>query len=415
MQNNIETTKMRSFTDFVARQDFNYEPFEAIYKHIHSYPELSHQEESTSKLVLKTLRTIALDLDIHTHIGGHGIVAALKNGPGPTIMLRADMDALPVTEQTGLAYSSKTTSVMHACGHDMHTTALLAASSMLINGRSSWSGTLLLLFQPAEEAGDGAKLMLADGLFDKIPKPDVILGQHVAPLPAGTISVKPGTVMAASDNFTITIHGHGGHGSMPHLCVDALVIACNIVIRLQSIVSREMPPDEAVVLTVGELHAGTAENIISNKAVMKLNMRTVSSEWRQCAIDSVKRIVRTECEGRCTQEPTIEHTSSLPITSNNDSVAEKLAENFKQHFGNYFLKSIPSTSASEDFNEFANALQRPSCFWFWGGIVGDPMQDPAKPNINHSPYFAPLCQPTLTTGTHALVIAALSYLLPSEP
>ncbi|ETN41873.1 uncharacterized protein HMPREF1541_03812 [Cyphellophora europaea CBS 101466] len=392
--------------------------YEILYKHVHANPELSHLESGTASLIAEHLRLLSSRLDIRTNIGGHGIVAILLNGSGPTIMLRADIDALPVSEKTSLPYASKHANVMHACGHDMHLTALLAAGEILIRAAAAWSGTLIMLFQPAEEAGDGAKGMIADGLYDPrkhaCPIPDIVLGQHVAPLPAGTLTVAPGVVMCSSDNFQITIHGHGGHGSMPHACIDPLVIASHIVVRLQTIVAREIPPDQTVVITVGSLHAGHAENVISDEAVLKVNIRAVSAEWRARAIESVQRVVRAECEaGRCTRPPDIEAMSSLPATDNDATTTASVEAAFGAYFGPRLLKNLPRALGSEDVSELATAVHRPYCFWFWGGVTPEKLEE--KPLVvNHSPFFAPLIQPTLRTGAEALAVAALTFLAPAK-
>lgn len=276
--------------------------YESLYKHFHSHPELSLHEKETASTIAKHHALSAYDL--HTAIGGHGIAGVLRNGGGPIILLRADMDALPVKEDTGLDYASNVTMadstsdnagkpVMHACGHDMHITCLLAAASWLASPeiRKQWSGTLVVVFQPNEERGEGARSMVDDGLYDKVPIPDMVLAQHVLPFKTGQVALKPGTMVAAADSFKITIFGRGGHGSMPHLCVDPVVLASSIVMRLQGVVAREINPSDPAVLTVGALQAGDTENVIADRAVLKLDIRSETEETRGRVLAAVKRIV----------------------------------------------------------------------------------------------------------------------------
>jgi amidohydrolase len=311
--------------------------------------------------------------------------------------------------------------VSQACGHDFHIVSLLAAIETLLSCRDSWSGTLIFLFQPAEERGKGAGVMVADGLYDPkkhgCPIPDVVLGQHVFPMPAGIVATKPGMIMSAADSFKITVFGSGGHGSMPHCCIDPVVIASHIVVRLQTIVSREVPPNEMAVLTVGELQAGQAENIISDEAVLKLNIRSVSVPVRETILAAVKRIVKAEClAGNCPKEPLIEPISSFPLTVNDETVNSVVAKTFDEVFGENHFKNLPSVLGSEDFGILGSAVERPYCFWFFGGhdaewyekMKAEGKQDQIP--INHSPYFAPVIQPTLRTGCDAIVVAALAFL-----
>ncbi|EXJ62183.1 hippurate hydrolase [Cladophialophora yegresii CBS 114405] len=410
-------------------------PYEELYKHCHANGELSTQEKETAALITDRLKKLSSDLDIRTGIGGHGQVAILKNGSGPTILLRADIDALPVQEKTGLDYASTKTMrdtdglvkpVMHACGHDFHITSLLAAAETLIAARSKWSGTIVFLFQPAEERGSGARAMIDDGLYaaekHACPIPDIVLGQHVFPLQAGKTATRAGPVMSAADSFKVTIYGSGGHGSMPHRTIDPVVIASHVVVRLQSIVSREVPPDETAVVTVGALQAGSTENVISDEAVLKINIRSVSSAWRERLLASVKRIIQAEClAGNCPKEPLIEETSSFPLTVNDDAVAGEINKSFTAYFGpEAHDPSVKNVLGSEDFGMLGSAINRPYCFWFFGGhdaAMYEEMKakgEEHKIPVNHSPFFAPVVQPTLTVGVDALVVAALTYVGKSE-
>lgn len=276
--------------------------YESLYKAIHAHPELSLHEKETASTIAKHKALSAYTL--HTSIGGHGLAGVLRNGDGPTILLRADMDALPIEEQTGLDYVSNVTMadsasnntvkpVMHACGHDMHVTCLLAAASWLASSKiqQQWSGTLIVLFQPNEERGEGARSMVNDGLYEKVPTPDIVLAQHVLPMRAGRVAVKSGTMVAAADSFKITMFGRGGHGSMPHLCVDPVVLASSIVMRLQVIVAREVDPSDMAVLTVGALQAGETENVIADRAVLKIDIRSETEGTRERVLRAVRRIV----------------------------------------------------------------------------------------------------------------------------
>lgn len=407
----------------------NLTPYEEFYKYAHARGELSTQEKETAALITSKLEQISPDLEIRTQIGGHGQIATLRNGSGPTILLRADIDALPVEEQTGLPYASTKTMLdvdgivkptMHACGHDLHFTSLLAAAETLLAARSLWSGTIVFLFQPAEERGVGARGMVDDGLYDPLkhacPIPDVVLGQHVFPMAAGTTSCRPGPIMASGDSFLITIFGVGGHGSGPHLTIDPVLIASYIVVRLQAIVSREIPTEERAVVTVGALQAGSTENIISDKAILKVNIRTSTLEWREKILASVDRIVRAECwAGRCPKDPLIEPTSSFPLTVNDGDVTAKINTSFLSFFGDDHDPNMDYLPGSEDFGVLASAVNKPACFWFFGGHdrakyeATTRVRGAVMSPMNHSPFFAPVVQPTLKTAVDAMVVAALTF------
>jgi amidohydrolase len=267
---------------------------EALYKDVHRHPELSMQEERTAALAAEWLQRAGFE--VTSGIGRTGVVGLLRNGEGPVMMLRADMDALPVSEQTGLDYASATEGVMHACGHDMHVAWLAGATTALAAARDGWHGTLLAVFQPAEETAAGARAMIDDGLFDRFPKPDVVLGQHVMPAPAGSIGVRAGVITSAADSFEIRMFGRGAHGSMPEASVDPVVMAAATVLRLQTIVSREVAAAQSVVVTIGALQAGTKENVIPDEAVIKLNVRTFDEGVRTGVLDAIRRIVAAEAQ-----------------------------------------------------------------------------------------------------------------------
>ncbi|KAL1612528.1 hypothetical protein SLS60_000755 [Paraconiothyrium brasiliense] len=422
---------MGSISDILASKVLNLKPYEVLYKHYHANPELSNQEEETAATTAKQLSKLSV-FEITTNIGGHGLAGVFRNGSGPTVLLRADMDALPVKELTNLPYASTVTQisqrtgeeshVMHACGHDFHIVCLLAAAEHLCALRSSWSGTFVVLFQPAEERGTGAQAMVDDGLYDpnkhNIPVPDYVLGQHVMALPAGKIGSRVGTIMAAADSFKVTVFGRGGHGSMPNRTIDPVMMASNIVVRLQNIVSRETDPSDMAVVTVGYLKGGHTENIIVDHAELGIDIRTINKTTRDRVIASIKRVVHAEyIAAGAPKEPTIEETRSFPATDNDEDMEKKLASSFEGFFGHAFDPQIERTNASEDVSILATSQGKPSLFWFFGGC--DPELYAQKEREgrliedipqNHSSGFAPVIQPTLKTGVDALCVAALTFL-----
>ena len=295
------------------------------------------------------------------------------------MLLRADIDALPVLEQTGLPYASKARMidiadgaekpVMHACGHDMHITCLLAAAEHLGRLKSAWSGTLIVLFQPNEERAGGAKAMVDDGLYEKVPIPDVVLGQHVMPLRSGQIGNRANTIMGAADSFKVTLYGRGGHGSMPHRSVDPVVLAANVVLRLQNIVSREVDPGEMAVVTVGSVQAGSTENVIADHAILKINVRTTTVLTRKKVLASIRRIIKAECEAsNSPKEPLIEATTQFPLTINDGDVASRLASSFGDFFKQDFDPDTPTVNGSEDVSVLASSINKPCNFWFVGMV-----------------------------------------------
>lgn len=415
----------QSLSDILRDGSLNLTPYEGLYKHFHAHPELSLQEKATSQKVVEHLSKLNA-YELHTNIGGYGLAGVLRNGPGKTILLRADMDALPVKELTGLPYASSVTMrdangiekpVMHACGHDMHITCLLAAAETLAKIQDKWSGTLIVLFQPDEERGGGAQAMVDDGLYSKIPIPDYVFGQHVMRLRAGRVGSRPGTIMAAADSLKITVFGRGGHGSLPHQTVDPALLAAHIVVRLQSIVSREVDPTDLAVVTVGSLQVGQTENIIADRAEIGLDFRTVKLETRQKIISAIQRIVEAECMASGSPKPPIfTPTRRFPPTLNDSQVASQLATSFGEHFQD-FDGDTPRTNVSEDFSTLGTCKDLPCCFWFIGGIdpeLWDKAQrgdsDAEEIPGNHSALFAPVIQPTMKAGVDALCLAALTFL-----
>jgi hippurate hydrolase len=397
---------------------------ESVYKDFHSHPELSMHEERTARIAADRLRAAAYE--VTTGVGKTGVVGLLRNGDGPTIMLRADMDALPVKEATGLPYASsvtgtdsdgKTVPVMHACGHDMHVTWLIGAATLFAQTRGAWRGTLMPVFQPAEETAQGAQAMIDDGLFKRFPKPEVVLGQHVMVGPSGVLSSRAGVVTSAGDSLQIRMFGRGAHGSMPHASIDPVVMAAATVVRLQTIVSREIAPTEAAVITVGSLQAGTKENVIPDEAIIKLNVRTFDEGVRKRVLAAIERIVNAEANAsRAPKKPEITPLDHYSLVKNDPDAVKRVGDAFRKYFPADRVQETEPTSASEDFGSFGAEWGAPSVFWFVGGT--DPgmyakAQKKGKVGeipTNHNPRFAPVIHPTLETGVEALVVAAQAWL-----
>jgi amidohydrolase len=397
---------------------------ETIYKDIHSHPELSMQEERTAGLAAEQLR--AAGYEVTTGVGKTGVVGLLRNGEGPTVMLRADMDALPVQEATGLRYASKVTAtdsagksvpVMHACGHDMHVTWLIGAATLFSKSRETWKGTVMAVFQPAEETAQGAQAMIDDGLFKRFPKPNVILGQHVMSMPAGVIGGRIGVTTSAADSLQIKLFGRGAHGSMPEASVDPVVMAAATVLRLQGIVSREVPPTEAAVITIGVLQAGTKENVIPDEAIIKLNVRTFDEGVRKLVLAAITRIANAEAEASgAPRKPEITPLDQYSLTTNDPDATRRVRDALRGHFPADNVRETKPTMASEDFGSFGAEWHVPSVFWFVGGVDRDVYAKAKRDGTigalptNHSPYFAPVIHPTIETGVETLVVTTLAWL-----
>jgi hippurate hydrolase len=397
---------------------------EALYKDVHSHPELSMQETRTAGLAADRLR--AAGYAVTERVGKTGVVGLLRNGEGPTVMLRADMDALPIEEATGLPYASevkatdregKTVPVGHMCGHDMHVACLVGATTLLAQAREAWHGTLMAIFQPAEETAEGAQAMIDDGLFKRFPKPAVVLGQHVMVGPSGTVAGRTGAITSAADSLQIRLFGRGAHGSMPQASIDPVVMAAATVMRLQTIVSREVAAAEAAVVTIGSLQAGTKENVIPDEAVIKLNVRTFDAGVRKRVLAAIERIVNAEAEAsRAPRKPEITTLDHYPLNVNDGVASERIADAFRSYFGAERVRGTGAAPASEDFGSFGTEWHVPSVFWFIGGTDPDTYtkaKEAGRVNelpVNHSPKFAPLIHPTLETGVEALVVGAQTWL-----
>lgn len=392
-----------------------------LYRDLHQHPELGFAETRTAAVAARELR--AAGFDVTEGVGGTGVVGVLRNGDGPTALLRADMDALPVEEKTGLPYASTAvvdgTPVAHACGHDVHVTCLVGAARALSADRASWSGTVLAVCQPAEEIGGGAEAMVADGFFDRFGRPDVVLGQHVAPIPAGVIGLRPGPAFAAADSVRVTLHGRGGHGSRPEAAVDPVVMAASVVLRLQTVVARETAATDTVVLTVGALRAGTVANIIPDSAELLLSIRTYDQDVRARTLAAVARVVQGEAAASGAPEPPeVVVESSFPAAVNDPDAADRTRP--------ALASAVPivvdpgPVTGSEDVGVFATAAGVPLVYWLLGGadpqaFAGATSPDEIRARVadlpaNHSPLFAPVIDPTLDLGTAALTAAARTWL-----
>ncbi|MEU4425510.1 amidohydrolase [Actinoplanes sp. NPDC024001] len=387
-----------------------------FYRDLHAHPELSMQEHRTAARLAERLQ--AAGLGTIEGIGGTGVAGILRNGDGPTVMVRADMDALPVTEETGLAYASTVPGVMHACGHDLHVTALAGAVSVLAGARNTWSGTLLAVGQPGEETAQGALAMLADGLFDRFPRPDVILGQHVGPAPVATVGHRAGLLMSAALDVEIRIFGRGGHGSMPENCVDPVVTAAYLVTRLQTVVSREVGARDAAVVTVGRMHAGTRANVIPDEAVLTLNLRTQDRRVRERVLAAVRRIAEAECAASgCPRPPEITTSGDFPPLTNDSATVARVRAAHRAVFGAEAVMDYPSLLASEDFPHFGGG-EIPYAYWFvgatpwkvWDTAPGERPEEKLRgvPG-NHTARFAP-DPATVRTAVTALTEAARAAL-----
>jgi hippurate hydrolase len=398
-----------------------------FYEDLHRHPELSFAEVRTSGIMAQRLRD--LGYEVTAEVGRTGVVATLDNGDGPTVLLRADIDALPVKEDTGLSYASTATGidadgaevpVAHACGHDMHATWMIGVATQLATHRNLWSGKVILAVQPAEEIGGGANAMIDDGLFERFGTPDVALGQHVTPAPAGWVLFRPGAVMTASDALKIVMHGRGAHGSAPEQSVDPVVMAASTIMKLQTVVSRNIAATDSAVVTVGTVRAGTKENIISDHAELTLSVRTFEPAVRDKVLAAISRIAHGEAHScGAEQPPDITTLYSFPAVTNDAATTATVGAAFVEHFGADRAMEGPVATASEDFGLFGSRGGFPSMFWFIGGSDPVVFQEALAANrinedipFNHSPRYAPIQDPTITTGIEAMLVAAMCWLAP---
>jgi hippurate hydrolase len=387
----------------------------ALYLDLHQSPELSSHETQTAGKLASRLR--GLGYEVTEHVGGAGIVAILKNGAGPTVMLRTELDALPVEEKTGLSYASKVhakddagrdVAVAHACGHDLHMAAILGTATIMAHSKDSWHGTLMLIGQPAEETITGAKGMLDDGLFTRFPKPDVAVAMHVGnELAAGTVGITPGIYNTNADSLRITIYGKGGHGSAPQTAIDPIVIAARTILALQTIASREVKPTEMVVVTVGYIQAGTKNNIIPDHAELGLTVRTRKVEVRQQVLAAIARITRAEAEAaNAPRPPSIDRYEGTDLVYNDPALAQRLREVLESALGKENVVTAEPITGSEDFSYFVEQ-GIPGFYFSLGGADPEKFAQAKAAGTmlpsNHSPLFAPDVDPALHTGIAAEV------------
>jgi amidohydrolase len=402
--------------------DSVYADSHALYLDLHQNPELSSHETQTAEKLAGHLRK--LGYDVTEHVGGTGIVAVLKNGSGPTVMLRTELDALPVEEKTGLAYASKVhgkddsgrdVPVMHACGHDLHMSALVGAAAIMARSKSTWHGTLVLIGQPAEETISGAKKMLADGLLTRFPKPDVGVALHVSnELPAGKVGVGSRFRYANADSLHVVIYGKGGHGSAPHTAIDPVVIAAKVVVALQTIVSREVKPGEAAVVTVGYIQAGTKNNIIPDEAQLGLTVRSYKPEVRKQLLAAIARTVKGEAEAAgAVRAPLVEELESTDAVYDDPALARRLGGTLEEALGKENVVTVEPIMGSEDYSYFIEQ-GIPSFYFGLGGADPEKYADAKATGkmlpSNHSSLFAPDLDPSLRTGI-AAEVAVLRNLL----
>ena len=399
-----------------------------LYRELHANPELSNQEfKSAAKLAAEARK---LGFQVTEKVGNTGVVAVMKNGPGPVLMIRADMDGLPVKEQTGLAFASKAmgklpdgtpTPVMHACGHDTHMATWVGTARQMVARKNEWSGTLVMILQPAEEIGVGAKAMLADGLYSRFPKPGHVIAFHdAAALPAGVVGVTPGYALANVDSVDIIVHGVGGHGAYPHTTRDPIVLASRIVSALQTLVSRENDPANPAVVTVGSFHAGSKHNIISDQAKLQLTVRSYTPEVRKLLLDGIKRIARGEAisagmPDNKMPEVTIREAEYTPSTFNTEKLSSRALALFQQHFGPERAIKTPAVMGGEDFSRFWLADKSIESLIFWVGGTPEDQWKAAGGNAQklpslHSPFWAPNAEAVISTATEAMTLAALDLL-----
>jgi len=403
-----------------------------IYRDLHANPELSFQEvETAAKLAA---RAKALGFDVTEKVGQTGVVAVMRNGEGPTVMLRADMDGLPLVEKTGLPFASERTAipasgvetgVMHACGHDTHMTAWIGTAQLMSERKDQWSGTLVMILQPAEEIGEGALAMLEDGLYDRFPKPDYVLGFHdAAQFPAGMIGYSPGYALANVDSVDITVPGIGGHGAYPHTTKDPVVLASAIVMKLQTLVSRESSPLDPAVITVGSFHAGFKHNVISDEAKLQLTVRSYSDESRKLLLDGIARIAKGEAMAAGMPDDRMPSVTVqvpyTPSTFNSPDFTADVMAKLSTRFGEERVMQVPSVMGGEDFGQFLRADPdglRSLIFWV-GGVPQDQFDRAAAgeeslPSL-HSPYWAPDAEKVVATATEAMTAATLDLLKPAS-
>lgn len=415
-------TELSRFIHTALQHDIDHTWLRSFYQRMHAHPELSTKEVRTAALIAEALQRY--DCEVIDNIGGYGLVAIFRNGPGPTVLMRADFDGLPVKEETGASFASQQIDtsgetprpVMHACGHDMHTSALLGTCAILDKNRDTWRGTYIALFQPSEENGEGAQAMVNDGLVHRIPRPDICFGQHIVAGPAGKVMTMPGSALAGCDSLEIKIFGQSAHGSMPHNSLDPTYVAALIVLRLQGIVGREINPDDFAVASVGTLESGHSNNTIPGEARIVVNCRTYSDAVRTQLYQAIQRVAKAEClASGFVREPEFRFFAHGPITHNAPEVFRKVRARFDEVLGEN-SRNATRWTASEDFANIPQAFGVPYFFWTvgctpraqWDQAVAANTVSATIP-VNHMPTFLPDYAPTLLGCVAAATTAALSY------
>lgn len=397
----------------------------ALYQHLHAHPELSLREKETAARLAAELRSAGAE--VITGIGGHGVLGRLDNGPGPLVMLRSDMDALPVVEDTPVPYASKErvhddenneVGVMHACGHDVHMTCLVGVAQYLAANRDAWSGTVLLLGQPAEERGAGAKAMLADGLFERFGRPELALALHCdSSIAAGQLGYRAGYALANVDSVDITLHGRGGHGAYPHTTIDPVVMAAHLILDLQTIVAREIAPTEPAVVTVGAIQAGSKHNVIGDTCYLKLTLRSYTDKVRQHLLDAVTRKAKAVAESARAPEPTIKFSEGTPAMHNDPKLVERVLPSLRRAVGEEGVLPCEPSMGGEDFSEYGRAGV-PIFMFRLGAVSRQRLEDYARrgeePPSLHSAVFYPDAEPTIQTGVIAMSTAVLDLMPPKR-
>jgi amidohydrolase len=410
----------------VASLDKSYPSLEALYKDIHAHPEVGFQEQRTAALLATRMRR--LGFTVTEHVGTTGIVAIYKNGPGPVVMIRTELDALPMEEKTGLPYASKVqqtvdgklTYVDHACGHDSHMAWWVGTAEALLAMKDQWQGTLLFVGQPAEEIISGAKAMLADGLFTRFPKSDYGFAAHVAPTPTGMVTIKQGVVTSASDTIQVTFHGVGAHGSMPDKSIDPIVEGARFVTDVQTVISRQKDPQAFGVITIGAFNAGTVANIIPDSAKLQLTLRSFDPNVRKLLNEGVAITAKAVADMAHAPAPEVKHVYGTSAVINDSALAADATSVLKVAFGNQNVTTVPDYlqggSASEDYSEFVSAGMTKSVFFAIGGYDPNTIaryKAEGKPlPVNHSPFFAPVPEPTIRAGVETLTLAVLMVAKP---
>jgi len=407
-------------TQVASRVDAMYPWLDGVYKDLHAHPEIAFQEVRTAGKLAGEMRK--LGFEVTEKVGKTGIVAVLRNGAGPTVLVRTELDGLPMEEKTGLPYASRARTqsgdnfVTHSCGHDVHMASWLGAAKTLVELKSQWHGTLVFIAQPAEEVVGGAKAMLADGLFKRFPKPDYAFALHSWPLAYGTVGFNSGPVSSNSDSLEIQFKGRGGHGSAPDKAIDPIAIAARFVVDVQTVISREKDPKEFGVVTIGAFQAGTVGNIIPDNALVRGTIRSYSPEVRDKLLDGIRRVANASAAMAGAPAPDVQIIPGGAAIVNNEALVLKTEAVFKDAFGADKAQRMPAMTASEDFSAYANEGV-PSMFFFTGVYAPQDVAEAAKPGgkpvaFNHSPYYAPVPEPSIKTAAQAMSLAVLNVMRP---